>query len=542
MDMLVSIAGNVALLVWGLHMTRTGLLRGYGSRLRQAARGAGGHHVAAFGLGVGIAAVLQSSMAVITIGTSLSGRGLLTPVLVLAMALGADLGSALAAQMLGYPVGWLSPLFIAIGVVLFESSDRDDRRNLGRASIGIGLVLLSLVLMKQSFAPLAGSAELAAGIALLANQPAILLMLAAALTLAAHSGLAVIAIVVALAHTGVLDSFPSLFMVLGANLGSGLAAMIATRRFPAAMRIAPLANLLVRALGVGLCFPALLMLTSLPPLEITSLILWGHLCFNAVMALAALPLVGPLVTLVSRLVPVPPADPAFAPLHLDQAQLGHADLALANARRETVRIADKVQSMLASVGPALQGFDPALGRSVIEAEDQVDSLYGAVKDYAAEFLRQSGPGAPARQMVATLEFATDLEHIGDVIVHNLLDIAARKDKHRRSFSDKGMEEILALHAMVAENMKLATTAFLTGDHRLAADVIAAKPNVLQTVQASTEAHFGRIVDRSGAALSTSSLHLDVLRDLKRINSHLVAASHRTRSTAHPAPPTTVDAH
>lgn len=529
MQLLISVAGNIALLVWGLHMTRTGLLRGYGAVLRHAAQKVADHRLAAFGLGVVAAAVMQSSMAVITIGATLSGRRLLTPTLVLAMALGADLGSALAAQLLAYPVGWLSPLFVALGVVLFETSSRDDWRNLGRANIGIGLVLLSLTLMKQSFVPLAESSELASTIDALAGQPALLVLLAAVLTLATHSGLAVIAIVVALAHNGVIGAGPSLFMVLGANLGSGLAAMLATRRYPVPMRIAPLANLVVRTFGVVLVFPLLLLMPVQPQVEGATLILVAHLGFNAFLALNALPLVRPLVGLIGRMLPIPPADPDLAPLHLDQEHLGHDDLALASARRETVRIADKVQSMLADAGLALRGTDPALIRPVLEAEDQVDRLYAAVKDYGTEFLRRNGPGEQSRQMLATLAFATDLEHIGDVIVHNLVNSAARKNKHGRSFSEPGLAEIMALHALVSDNMKLATTAFLTADARLADEIIATKPQVHRSVLTSTDAHLGRIVERSGAALSTSGLHLDILRDLKRINSHLVAACYRTRN-------------
>jgi phosphate:Na+ symporter len=528
MELLVAVAGNIALLIWGLHMTRTGLLRGYGALLRSTAQNVADRRLAAFGFGVVAAALMQSSMAVITIGATLSGRRLLTPALVLAIALGADLGSALAAQLLGYPVGWLSPLFVALGVVLFESSRRDDWRNLGRANIGVGLVLLSLTLMKQSFAPMAGSSELASAIAVLSDQPALLVLLATVLTLATHSGLAVIAIVVALAHNGVIGAEPSLFMVLGANLGSGLAALLATRRYPAPMRIAPIANLAVRGLGVVLVFPLLLLL-PLEPLAEGTLILAAHLGFNAILAFSALPLVGPLVGLIERMLPISATDPALAPLHLDQGQLGRDDLALASARRETVRIADRVQSMLADAGLALRGTDPALVQPILEAEDQVDLLYAAVKDYCTEFLRRNGPSDQSQQMLATLEFATELEHIGDVIVHNLVSIATRKNKHRRSFSEAGLAEIMALHALVSDNMKLATTAFLTADGRLAEEIIATKPKVHRSVLMSTDAHFRRIVERSAGALSTSGLHLDILRDLKRINSHLVAACHLTRN-------------
>jgi phosphate:Na+ symporter len=295
------------------------------------------------------------------------------------------------------------------------------------------------------------------------------------------------------------------------------------------MRIAPLANLVVRTFGVVLAFPPLLLMPVQPQVEGATLILVAHLGFNAVLALSALPLVRPLVGLIERMLPIPPADPDLAPLHLDQEQLGHDDLALASARRETVRIADKVQSMLADAGLALRGTDPALVRPILEAEDQVDGLYAAVKDYGTEFLRRSGPGEQSRQMLATLGFATDLEHIGDIIVHNLVNSAARKNKNRRSFSEAGLAEIMALHALVSNNMKLATTAFLTADERLAEEVIATKLQVHRSVLKSTDAHFGRIVERSGAALATSGLHLDILRDLKRINSHLVAACHRTRN-------------
>lgn len=529
METLVQIAGAVALLIWGLHMTRTGLSRGFAHQLRQAIQRTGGRPLLSFGMGVFIATLLQSSMAVITVAASLSGRKLLSAHAVLVVALGADLGSALAAQLAGHPVGWLSPLLIAIGVVTFEASEQTGRRNLGRAAIGIGLILLSLSLMKAAFAPLAASTILSEVLAALASQPALLLLMAAGMTLLTHSGLAIIAIVATLAAAGVLAPLPGLYMVLGANLGSGVAAVLATRAMPVAIRRGPMANLLIRGAGVASAFLALVVFSpTLPAVEPQILVLAAHLVFNACLALAAMPFIGRIVDMAGRFLPDDVAGKSIAlPLHLDHAQLANSELAIGNARREVVRMADTVQAMLGDVALILQSHDASLEKAIALAEDQVDQMHRAVKLYAADFLRHHGQNEGSRQMLLALEFATDLEHIGDIIVHNLLDIAARKNKNGRSFSDHGMQEILDLHNLVMCNMKLAASAFMAGDPNLARSVIAAKQDVRRLVQVSIDAHFSRIIDRSGASLETSGLHVDVLRDFKRINSHLVAVGYRT---------------
>ena len=522
MEVLVRVAGGVALLLWGLHMTRTGLLRGFGHRLRQLVQRSGDRPFVSFFAGATLATVLQSSMAVITIAASLSGKKLLLPTTVVLIALGADLGSAIAAQIAGYAVGWLSPVLIAFGVIAFETGSGDAQRNLGRAAIGAGLILLSLELLKAAFAPLGASPVLFEVIGVLAAQPMLLVLLASILAVATHSGLAIVVIVAALATGGIVDPTSSLYLVLGANLGSGLAVLAATRSMPIPMRVAPVANVVARSAGVGVGFFFLLFtaprLTGLPP---HSLVLTSHLVFNGVLALLAMPFAGALVGIAQRLLPSETVvRSTTSPLHLDMGQLADDDLAIGNARREVVRIADAVQSMLADIAAVLQGPNSQLEPSLVTAENQVDEIYKSVKSYAADFARLHGRTPATDEMMTSLAFATELEHIGDIITHNLGRAAARKNKNKRYFSEAGMQEILALHELVLRNMKLATNAFVTGDTRLAQVVIDAGAQVQGAAQKSVDAHFARVVERAPESVETGALHIDVLRDLERINSHL----------------------
>src|ERR1700743_2663355 len=255
---LLDLMGGVALLVWGLHMVHSGILRAFGSDLRVLLARALKNRFAAFAAGIGLTALLQSSTAAALITSSFTAEGLFSLVPALAIMLGANVGTTLIVQILSFNVSWLAPVLFVLGLVAFRSGARSRIKDIGRVSIGLGLMLLALHILLDTLAP----AENAPGVRVFMNaitsDPVLCIVIGAAVTWAGHSSVASALLVMSLAYSQFISPFAALALVLGANLGSAINPMLegARRDNPASYRL-PLGNLINRVVGVLLIAPFL---------------------------------------------------------------------------------------------------------------------------------------------------------------------------------------------------------------------------------------------------------------------------------------------
>src|ERR1700756_3634964 len=216
---LLDLVGGVALLLWGLHMVRSGIVRAFGSDLRRVLGSALRNRLGAFVAGLAVTAVLQSSTATALMVASFAAGGLVGLVPALAVMLGANVGTALIVQVLSFDVSAVAPVFLIAGVIAFRRGGRTRTRDIGRVSIGLGLMLLALHILVDTLAPAESAPEARAIFAVLSSQPALCLFAAAVLAWAAHSSVAVVLLVMSLAYSNFISPVAALSMVLGANLG-----------------------------------------------------------------------------------------------------------------------------------------------------------------------------------------------------------------------------------------------------------------------------------------------------------------------------------
>uniref|UniRef100_UPI002258AFB5 Na/Pi cotransporter family protein n=1 Tax=Dyella silvatica TaxID=2992128 RepID=UPI002258AFB5 len=335
---LLDIAGYVALLLWGTHMVTSGVLRGYGSALRRWLGRYLGRRPAAFAFGVCITAVLQSSTATGLMAASFAASGFLGLAPGLAVMLGANVGTTLIVQVMSFDISVIAPVLILLGFVVHRRSDDARYENLGRVAIGLGLMLLSLHLLVLSLAPVESAQALHAVLQSLAGEPVLAVLVAALLSWACHSSVAMVLLIVSLANAGVINAPGALALVLGANLGATLPALFDANS--AVARRLPLGNLLVRLFGCIVCLPLLPLIAGwMTPLGASParIVVNFHTAFNLALALVFILPVERLARLLVRLLPEPPqpSDPGV-PQYLDEAALDTANVALANAARESM--------------------------------------------------------------------------------------------------------------------------------------------------------------------------------------------------------------
>jgi len=528
-ETILNVLGSVTLLLWGVRMVRTGLTRAFGAALRRAIAACSRNRVTAFIGGFAVTGLLQSSTATALLVSSFAGRGLIPLSIAFAIMLGADIGTTVAAQVLSFDLGWVSPLLIGAGVITFLSSESDKPRHLGRVGIGLGLMLLSLKLLAAATLPLRSAPAFMALLQGLQDEYVIAAVVGTLATWFVHSSLSIVLLIMSFAGSGLIEPKLALALVIGANIGGALAPYMAQSGADVAARRVPLANLMTRAIvGVALLpflGPVVGWLSMIDP-STTRLPVNFHTAFNVVAALVFLPLVDVVAWACRRLLPDRPVtDDPGKPRHLDPNVLDSPAEALGCALRETLNLGDKVADMLRQTIDALERNDPRIVKAIEAEDDAVDRLYEAIKLYLVQTSRNELGEEDGKRYVEILTFTTNLEHIGDIIDKNLMELATKKIRNRYAFSAEGMAELRDFHARVLENLRLALNVFTTRDIALARRLVGEKASLREAEARTADSHFARLRQGRTESIETSSIHMDVIRDLKRINGHIASVAY-----------------
>src|ERR1700722_195241 len=456
---LLDLLGGVALLLWGLHMVLSGVLRAFGPDLRRILSHALSNRFAAFGAGLAMTALLQSSTATGLMTTSLVAEGAVSLVPALAIMLGANVGTTLIVQVLSFDIAAVAPALFIVGLITFRSGTQSLTRALGRIAIGLGLTLLALHTLVDTLAPAEQAPAMRVLLGAITQDPVLCVVIAAALTWAAHSSVAVVLLVMSLAFSHFVSPEAALALVLGANLGSAINPLLegGKRGDPASRRL-PLGNMINRLIGI------LVVLPFLPPIarefaalqpDAGRMAAEFHLLFNVVLAVVFIIPLDAMARLLVRILPErrQPADPS-QPRHLDEAMLDSPSLAIGNAARETLRVGDTVEAMLRQVMTAIMTDDRQLVGELSRMDNIVDRLTEAIKLYIARLTRDSLDEREGRRAMEIVSFAINLEHVGDIIDKSLCELALKKIKNRYSFSAEGAAEITAFPNRICQSLQI----------------------------------------------------------------------------------------
>ncbi len=526
---LLDLAGTIALLLWGVRMVQTGVQRAFGARLRSALGTALSTPSKAFLTGLGVTTILQSSTATGLMVSGFAAGGLVDLVPALAVMLGANVGTTLIVQLLSFDLSPVTPALILLGVLMFRRGQASRTHDLGRVAIGLGLMLLALQQLLELVTPFEDTPSLRLMLGAIATQPWLDVIVATGLTWAAHSSVAMVLLVMSLAAKGVVPPDAAFALVLGANLGTAINPLLETSEGKdAAARRVPVGNLGTRAVGVALGLAVLPKLGDWlvavvpdPARAVADL----HLGFNLVLAALFFPVLPYYAKLLRRLLParVDAPDPS-RPVYLDEAARETPVVAIGAAAREALRMADLLEAMLLAAHDAFATDERKRVGEVRRMDDVLDRLNHAIKTYLTGLDAESTSGADQRRIEQILAFAMNLEYAGDVVDKNLLDHAAKRLKRNIILAQEQREELTATISRLVTNLRAAASVFMTEDVRAARVLAAEKEEFRKLEAAETEAHFAQIRAGQAQAAERSAWRLDLLRDLKRINDHLVAAA------------------
>lgn len=519
---LLNLLSAVTLLIWGTHIVRTGILRVYGSNLRQVIGQNMSKRWLAFIAGILVTAMVQSSNATAMLVTSFVGQGLMGLMPALATMLGADVGTALMARVLTFDLSWLSPLLIFLGVIFFLSRKQTRAGQMGRVGIGLGLIILALQLIVEAAGPITHAQGVKVLFASLTGDILLDALVGALFAMISYSSLAAVLLTATLAGAGVIGLHVAIGLVIGANIGSGVLAFLSTSMQNAAGRQVALGSLLYKLIGLLLIIPVLDPLVGwMDTLDYSpqGMVITFHLLYNVIRCLILLPTIGPMSRLCAWLLPEREEVNGLAkPRHLDLAALATPSLALANAARETLRLGDLIDNMLTSMLEVLRGKQTAITQEMRSLSDDVEALYSAIKLYLAQMPREDLSEQDSRRWAEIIELSINLKLAGDLIERMLRKVQQQKTSQRRSFSEVGLEELAGLQSQLIANLRLGLSVFLSADPESARQLLREKRRFRAQERRLAHAHVSRLQRKIVQSLETSSLHLELIADMKRLNS------------------------
>jgi len=515
---LLDLLAGIALLLWATRLVKTGIMRAFGERLRRLIGRATSNRIAACLAGAGVATVLQSSTGSTLLVMSFVERGFITLAMSLAVLLGSNIGTTLVVQAMSLDLAALMPLLILSGVCAFMLGRNSVLQNVGRVAIGLGLMIQSLAMVVAVAGPLRQSNVVLLVFQSLQDQPLLALIIGAALAWIVHSSVAIVLLVMSLAGAGVIGVPLALTLTLGASLAG-----------PTEVRRALVGNLATRVIGAGLVLPVIALLPpwlatieAAPAREVANF----HVAFNLFLALLFLPFVGTTARWLMRLIPEPQAPVAERSLDLlDDSDFSRPSVALGAAAREVIRLAEFVEIMLRESIVTFSEGDDSRRKQISQLDHRVDRLQESIKLYLTRLTRTPLDENLSRKAFDLILFTTNLEHVGDILDKTLLELAAKKQRLQLSFSSEGWAEIQSMHQAAVEQMRLAITVFMTQDLDMARRLVEAKDKMRGFERKAAESHLNRLRAGTLASIETSSLHMDVIRDLKRIFAHLTSVAY-----------------
>jgi phosphate:Na+ symporter len=527
--MLIALFGGMALLLYGMQLVGEGLQQAAGGRMRQILGSITNSRLKGMLAGAFITAVIQSSSATTLMLVSFASSGLISFTQALGVILGADVGTTLTVQLIAFKIFDYALLLVGVGFLIVFMSRRKAIRYVGQAVLGFGFIFFAIKVMSDAMVPLRESELVKLLLVSLGDQPLLGVLIAASFSALVHSSAATIGLAIALSLQGLMPLQAALPVIFGANIGTCATALASAIGANAEAKRVALAHTLFKVAGVIIFLPVVgpfARLVELTSDDVPRQIANAHTLFNVGITVIFLPVAGVLGGLIARLVPADRDSQAmFGSKYLDENMLDTPALALGQATREALRMGDLVSDMLTKTIDAFSREDAELIESIEEKDNQVDTLDREIKHYLTKLSQQSLTGEQSKREIGILSFVNNLENIGDIVDRNLMELAKKRLSKGVHFSEAGMQEITLLHKRVLQNLELALAAFASNDPALAQQVLERKLELSQTERRFRQAHIERLHAGYQESIDTSEIHLDVLTNLKRINSHVTAVAY-----------------
>ncbi len=526
---LLSFISGLFLLLYGVKIAGEGFQRAAGPRLQHILHLATRNRIIALTLGAFATAIMQSSSATTVMVVGFASSGLVSLAQTVGVVLGANIGTTFTVQLIAFKIYDYAIIMVGLGAAIVLFGKKRDIVFVGQGILGFALIFLAMKVMSDSVAPLKDS-DLFRQILLSMEGSTLGLLLISTFFMAlVQSSAATIGVALALSLQGLISLDGAIPIILGANIGTCVTAMLSSINAKSEAKRVAILHLLFNLAGVALFLPLIEPFRNLALMsssELSRQIANAHTLFNVAISLLFLPFTSWFAALARRLVPEEETSSrSFSPKYLNSQALDSPNMAFGLATREALRMADIAQEMYGKCIYVIMKDDRDLLVQVENMDDQLDILDNEIKLYITKISRKALKEEESQREIAILTLVNDLENIGDIIDKNIMELAKKKIDKGLRFSAEGQKEIIDFYSKVADNFEMAISAFAGNDSDLAWKVMKNKEKLGSMERDLKSAHIERLHLGLRESIDTSSIHLDLLSNLKRINHHITNTSY-----------------
>ena len=516
--LIFGLLGGLAIFLIGMEMMTEALRLIVGGKARMVIEKLTSNRFMGLLTGAGITAVVQSSSVTTVLIVGFISAGLMSFVESIPVILGSNIGTTITAQVIAFNVTTWALALVAGGFLLTQVAKREKRKAQGAAIIGLGLVFFGMVVMGEAMSPLRTYEPFINAMESLDNL-FLAILVGAIFTALVQSSSATTGIVIVLASQGLISLEAGVGLIMGANIGTSVTALLAAIGKPREAQRAAVAHLVFNVAGVLIWLPFLGLLVSWVESlggGISREVANAHTIFNVVNALIFLPFVTQFAALITRMVPDKPQVGAIAPKYIDAGLLRTPNIALAKARMEILRMASRVQGMLVDFLPAILDGDIDTMADVEERDDEVDELHGLVLEYLGRISQEKLSEDSGAELVDLLEATNALEAIGDLVETNMIALGYERIESSVTVSVETRSLIERYHQLVVEAFEMALVAVIQKDQG-AARTVAGMKREIRNLEDEIMVHQNeRLVADEPNRIATYRFELDLITNLKRV--------------------------
>ncbi len=522
---LLGLVGGLALFLFGLNTLKDNLEQLAGEKIRHILHRMTGNVFYGIITGIIITFIFQSSSATSVLLIGFANAELINLTQAMGVILGADIGTTFTVQIISWNIYEYSIFFIVAGVLFLFTKKRKRMLLIGNLLVGAGMVFLGMKMMSDATAPLKTADYFQEMIESSKGNPIWLLIFATLFTAIIQTSAGTIGLLISLSSSGAINSLDvSIPVIFGANIGTCATAIIAALPSGSEGKKIAIGHLFFKVMGVILFYPFQHYLADAASITATTLphqIANAHTIFNLLITLIFSPFVYLIAIFINTIVPEEiQKEEGSGTKYLNENALRTPSLALAYSMREILRMADIVAEMLKKSLATFKGENFDLIAELRATDNKVDTLYQELKMYLTKASLNPLSQELANVNVHQLTMIINLENIGDVIDRNILLLAQKKYKQQLTFSEDGFSELTNYHQLICQNFDLAISAFTSKNSELAAQVINNSKRIDDLLQIYTENHLQRLRKGLKESIETSSIHLDLLSNLHRINTYI----------------------
>lgn len=516
--LIFGLLGGLAIFLIGMEMMTEALRLIVGGKARMVIEKLTSNRFMGLLTGAGITAVVQSSSVTTVLIVGFISAGLMSFVESIPVILGSNIGTTITAQVIAFNVTTWALALVAGGFLLTQVAKREKRKAQGAAIIGLGLVFFGMVVMGEAMSPLRTYEPFINAMESLDNL-FLAILVGAIFTALVQSSSATTGIVIVLASQGLISLEAGVGLIMGANIGTSVTALLAAIGKPREAQRAAVAHLVFNVAGVLIWLPFLGLLVSWVESlggGISREVANAHTIFNVVNALIFLPFVTQFAALITRMVPDKPQVGAIAPKYIDAGLLRTPNIALAKARMEILRMASRVQGMLVDFLPAILDGDIDTMADVEERDDEVDELHGLVLEYLGRISQEKLSEDSSAELVDLLEATNALEAIGDLVETNMIALGYERIESSVTVSVETRSLIERYHQLVVEAFEMALVAVLQKDQGAARTVTGMKREIRNLEDEIMVHQNERLVADEPNRVATYRFELDLITNMKRV--------------------------